>query len=369
MQSILESMRNEIMRLGLLSAVLLSAAAYADTIDNFESRLATGFDSDGVPIGFYTFRGGGSVAISTVSTPPGPALVAVGTPNNLMQVDVDTLSFAGFIHAFENAAVDTWESQDWSSYEGVGFWIYGTNSDTQLWIDILENRNPGSTSDDAERWTVEFVDDFSGWRRVEFPFSDFVRKEIGNLAPNDGLALTEVHGWAFGTNSTNGPRSYYIDNFETLAEVDSDGDGLTDDEEGLFGTDPRNPDSDGDGLPDGDEIDLGMLPLDPDSDWDGIADGSDPDVVAAAVAALPIGAFRNSADPNGQRNAMLSRLASIEMEIANGNITDAIRELQNLRRKVDGCGTSAEPDDWIIDCPTQIEIRRLIDLLITNLTP
>lgn len=56
---------------------------------------------------------------------------------------------------------------------------------------------------------------------------------------------------------------------------DSDGDGLTDDEEASLGTDPNNPDSDGDGISDGDEVDQGTDPNNPDSDGDGIPDGSD----------------------------------------------------------------------------------------------
>ncbi len=48
------------------------------------------------------------------------------------------------------------------------------------------------------------------------------------------------------------------------AAVDSDGDGLTDCEEHVLGTDPDNPDTDGDGIPDGVEDALGLDPLVPD---------------------------------------------------------------------------------------------------------
>ena len=89
--------------------------------------------------------------------------------------------------------------------------MHGTGSGTQLFIDILDNRNPGSTTDDAERWTVSFLDDFVGWQQLEFPFASFTRKEIGNGAPNDGLGLFEMHGWALGTLGTGGPRTYYVD--------------------------------------------------------------------------------------------------------------------------------------------------------------
>jgi len=51
----------------------------------------------------------------------------------------------------------------------------------------------------------------------------------------------------------------------TTTARDSDGDGLTDEEEQRLGTDPNNPDTDGDGYPDGLEVALGSDPLDPKS--------------------------------------------------------------------------------------------------------
>ncbi|MFB1481346.1 Ig-like domain-containing protein [Corallococcus sp. RDP092CA] len=58
--------------------------------------------------------------------------------------------------------------------------------------------------------------------------------------------------------------------------VDSDNDGLTDEEEIAQGTDPNNPDTDGDGIPDGVEVNVGHTnPLDSDSDDDGILDGNE----------------------------------------------------------------------------------------------
>lgn len=62
-------------------------------------------------------------------------------------------------------------------------------------------------------------------------------------------------------------------------DIDSDGDGLSDEEERRTGTDPFNPDTDGDGYPDGLEIILGSDPLDPHS----VPDIRPPGIVSGPV--------------------------------------------------------------------------------------
>jgi len=75
----------------------------------------------------------------------------------------------------------------------------------------------------------------------------------------------------------------------TPGDIDSDHDGLTDQEEAVYGTNPFNPDSDGDGLLDGEEVHglpfkdpltgetklIKTDPLNPDSDFDGLSDGAE----------------------------------------------------------------------------------------------
>lgn len=57
------------------------------------------------------------------------------------------------------------------------------------------------------------------------------------------------------------------------AKIDTDGDGLSDDEERELGTDPTRADTDRDGIPDGIEVATGTNPLDADTDGDGLSDG------------------------------------------------------------------------------------------------
>jgi len=56
------------------------------------------------------------------------------------------------------------------------------------------------------------------------------------------------------------------------SSIDSDRDGILDNEEAILGTDPFVADTDGDGLADGDEIVFGSNPLVSDSDHDGLND-------------------------------------------------------------------------------------------------
>jgi hypothetical protein len=109
----------------------LLTGANLPVIDDFETGLAAGKDANNNAIGFYTFQDGNAgttVAISTTAAPPAP-VPGAGVPNTVLKLDVNVVAYAGFVHAFENAAVNTWVSQDWSAYEGISFWLYGRQRD------------------------------------------------------------------------------------------------------------------------------------------------------------------------------------------------------------------------------------------------
>ncbi|MGF1510637.1 MAG: hypothetical protein ACFB9M_14180 [Myxococcota bacterium] len=69
----------------------------------------------------------------------------------------------------------------------------------------------------------------------------------------------------------------YVDDFDDpVPALDSDGDGLRDASERVWGTDPFRADTDLDGAFDGEEVhDLWTDPLDPDTDGDGYYDGEE----------------------------------------------------------------------------------------------
>ena len=151
-------------------------------------------------------------------------------------------------------------------------------------------------------------------------------------------------------------------------DPDSDDDGLNDGAEvNQYGTNPLDADSDDDGLPDGLEVTHGTDPLNPDSDNDGLPDGKDVEWIENAILALPLQVFKNPSANN--KNAVLNLLSDVETLAAKGNLNAALDKLGTLRSRMDGCGGTRDANDWIVDCTTQLEIRSLVDLLITNLTP
>jgi hypothetical protein len=204
--------------LAALAWALGVAPAAASLVDGFENGLPAGSDGP-TQFGFATFQGGGgSVAIGTTNSPPSP-VPGAAAGNQVLRLDVTSPNFAGLVHVFENPAVNGLAPQDWSSFGAFSFWLYGHNSGNTLYVDVLDNREPGTTGYAYEIWTSEFTDDFSGWGRVTIEFAALTRKDIANGAPNDGLGLTTVHGWAFGTLDTRGERTYYLDDVRLVSSV------------------------------------------------------------------------------------------------------------------------------------------------------
>ena len=92
----------------------------------------------------------------------------------------------------------------------------------------------------------------------------------GNSGTDDG-----DWGWDSSGNQDPNDPSNPDGTWPDDAWQDTDGDGLSDQDEYYYGTDPENPDTDGDGASDLEEIYNGTDPWNPDTDGDGVLDGDD----------------------------------------------------------------------------------------------
>ncbi len=143
-----------------------------------------------------------------------------------------------------------------------------------LCFDLLDKTNMpkrvrqlNSTKGESNQTSSSFLDRFSNWRE---------RNQSKFLLIALVLAVVGIAG-ALLINKTSiaqkfSPDEYFREEMFT-DEGDSDGDGLSDEEEESLGTDPANKDTDGDGLSDGDEVNSYRTdPKKIDTDGDGYSD-------------------------------------------------------------------------------------------------
>ena len=101
--------------------------------------------------------------------------------------------------------------------------------------------------------------------------------DIGNYTSCTISELQEGQTYYFAASAydLNGNQSGYSN--EVLTQIhttDTDGDGLSDDDEThIYGTDPNKADTDDDGMPDGWEVENGLFPLEDDANLDQDGDG------------------------------------------------------------------------------------------------
>jgi len=153
-----------------------------------------------------------------IDTPPIFNTIDADNPTSQVQ---DSVNFVD-----ETTFEVSWTGQDVAGGSGLGG------------VDILVSNNGAA----YEPWlsdTAETSAYFTGEPGHTYTFYSLARDNAGNVEapPDDPDAVVEV------------------------ISPDTDEDGLTDHEEGLIGTDPKDPDSDDDGMNDGDEVDEGSDPL------------------------------------------------------------------------------------------------------------
>ncbi|MGW6906438.1 glycoside hydrolase family 3 protein [Streptomyces sp. NPDC054940] len=103
----------------------------------------------------------------------------------------DISGYGGFTHTFAYAE----PAHDWSAHKGVRFWWDGRNNGKKI---AFELKDGGTNGEATELWTTSFTDDFSGWKQIELPFTDFTYRTdyqpVGGI--DQILGLTETWGYA-----------------------------------------------------------------------------------------------------------------------------------------------------------------------------
>ncbi|MFF7357896.1 CIA30 family protein [Streptomyces filipinensis] len=174
----------------LLAALLPLAAAHAADdpapapVDRFEGEVpfasqpadgifTWGSDPDDPPALHLTDR----------ADAPEGAKVLTGT--------YDISGYGGFTHDF---AADR-PAHDWSAYQGIRFWWQGRDDGRKTAFEIKDG---GANGEASELWTTSFTDDFTGWKQIEIPFTDFVYRTdyqpVGGI--DHVLGLTGMWGYA-----------------------------------------------------------------------------------------------------------------------------------------------------------------------------
>ncbi|MFD9463195.1 glycoside hydrolase family 3 N-terminal domain-containing protein [Streptomyces sp. NPDC060027] len=105
--------------------------------------------------------------------------------------DYDISGYGGFTHDY---AADQ-PAHDWSAHKGIRFWWDGRDNAKKIAFEIKDG---GANGEASELWTTSFTDDFTGWKQIEIPFTDFAYRTdyqpVGGI--DQVLGLNQMWGYA-----------------------------------------------------------------------------------------------------------------------------------------------------------------------------
>ncbi|CCK27246.1 glycosyl hydrolase [Streptomyces davaonensis JCM 4913] len=126
----------------------------------------------------------------------------------------DISGYGGFTHDF---AFDQ-PAHNWSASKGIRFWWDGQNNGKKI---AFELKDGGANGEASELWQTTFTDDFTGWKQIEIPFTDFVYRTdyqpVGGI--DQILGLTEMWGYAV-TLPVGTPGEFAMDGVELYGKAD-----------------------------------------------------------------------------------------------------------------------------------------------------
>ncbi|MEW2293992.1 glycoside hydrolase family 3 N-terminal domain-containing protein [Streptomyces sp. NPDC006743] len=200
----------------LLTALLplgaAGAAAGADDpapvpVDRFEGEVPfANQPADGI----FTWGGDGddAPALRLAERPDAPegTKVLAGT--------YDISGYGGFTHDFAAGR----PAHDWSAHRGVRLWWEGRATGRKIPFEIKDG---GADGEASELWMTSFTDDFTGWKQIELPFTDFTYRTdyqpVGGI--DHVLGLTQMWGYAL-TLPTGVKGEFALDDVELYGRAD-----------------------------------------------------------------------------------------------------------------------------------------------------
>ncbi|MEU2439807.1 glycoside hydrolase family 3 N-terminal domain-containing protein [Streptomyces rubradiris] len=126
----------------------------------------------------------------------------------------DISGYGGFTHDYAATA----PAHDWSAHRGIRFWWGGRNDGRKITVEIKDG---GAHGEASELWTTSFTDDFTGWKQVELPFTDFAYRTdyqpVGGI--DHVLGLKEM--WGYSVTLPPGPKGdFAMDGVELYGTAD-----------------------------------------------------------------------------------------------------------------------------------------------------
>lgn len=126
----------------------------------------------------------------------------------------DIRGYGGFTHDFAFAE----PAHDWSAHRGIRLWWEGQDNGKKV---ALELKDGGANGEASELWTTSFTDDFTGWKQIEIPFTDFAYRTdyqpVGGI--DHVLGLTQMWGYAV-TLPVGAPGQFALDGVELYGRAD-----------------------------------------------------------------------------------------------------------------------------------------------------
>ncbi|MFF0854817.1 carbohydrate binding domain-containing protein [Streptomyces sp. NPDC003280] len=182
------------------TALLVSAALLTGLLPWATARAA----DDPAPVSVDRFEGEVPFAAQPAEgiftwggdTDDPPALELAARPDapegaKVLTGTYDISGYGGFTHDF--AAGEP--GHDWSAHRGIRFWWEGQDNGRKVAFEIKDG---GAHGEASELWTTSFTDDFTGWKQVEIPFTDFTYRTdyqpVGGI--DHVLGLDRMWGYA-----------------------------------------------------------------------------------------------------------------------------------------------------------------------------